>query len=299
MPVSYLTAINAIRNQTDGQKGKTWSLFSFYMSMADSVRDAWPEFCQQLRDETTYTGVNTPAVSPPLATLAVPSTFLASATLERPYGRIDSIWQRYYNNNPNYPLKENRMEKGLAIDPLSITTPKIRFKSPKRVQYEYTICGRVPWAVPPVYSFTSAFATDVITGPATGFTPVAGNQVVFSERDLPTPLLKTLVYYMVSVAGVTFKVAATLGGTALDLTTADHSGYFAVVSDPLPASDYQGFMTYLRWDAESKLRAQKQASGEYDSQAQGQRRVLAEQWARNELAKYFVQPYFETMFGNY
>lgn len=60
--------------------------------------------------------------------------------------------------------------------------------------------------------------TDVISCPAHGYSD--GQTVTFYGDTCPNPLIEGTVYYVVSATTDTFKVAATSGGAAIDLTTA-------------------------------------------------------------------------------
>jgi|GEM_PF-988032 len=71
------------------------------------------------------------------------------------------------------------------------------------------------------YIFTAAAATDVFTAP--GHTLVNGDRVILQGDALPTGVAADTVYYVRDVAGSTFKLAATQGGAAIDIT-ADGAG---------------------------------------------------------------------------
>jgi hypothetical protein len=67
--------------------------------------------------------------------------------------------------------------------------------------------------------FTSDLA-DVVTSPGHGY--ANGDRVVFSAEDigaLPTGVVAGTLYFVRDVTTDTFKVAATSGGAAIDLTT--------------------------------------------------------------------------------
>jgi hypothetical protein len=80
--------------------------------------------------------------------------------------------------------------------------------------------------VPPLvidYTDTSATVTaDAGTDVITGATLINGTVVFFGNSGgaLPDPLVAGTRYYVVNTSGSTFKVAATSGGAAIDLTTA-------------------------------------------------------------------------------
>lgn len=64
--------------------------------------------------------------------------------------------------------------------------------------------------------------TDIITCPGHGY--VDTNKIVFYGDTVPAGLTEGTVYYVVSATADTFKVAASAGGAAIDLTTAGGSG---------------------------------------------------------------------------
>lgn len=86
--------------------------------------------------------------------------------------------------------------------------------------------------------FTALASTDIISSP--GYTPTNGDQVSLEATvgaTLPVGVTAGTVYFVVSASGTTFKVSATSGGSAIDLT-ADGEGLlfihtpFVVTSSP-------------------------------------------------------------------
>lgn len=86
--------------------------------------------------------------------------------------------------------------------------------------------------------FTAMASSDIFTTPA--YTPTNGDQVSFEVAigaTLPNGITAGTVYFVVSASGTTFKVSATNGGAAIDLTT-DGEGLvflctpFVVTSSP-------------------------------------------------------------------
>lgn len=67
-------------------------------------------------------------------------------------------------------------------------------------------------------SFTANAGTDVITANSHGLTD--GATLRFKGGDLPAPLAQSTIYYLRDVTTHTFKVAATAGGAATDITDA-------------------------------------------------------------------------------
>ena len=69
--------------------------------------------------------------------------------------------------------------------------------------------------------FTVTISTDVVTSLAHGFSDT--NTIVFYGGTVPSPLVEGTVYYVRDATTDTFKVAATSGGAAIDLTGAGAS----------------------------------------------------------------------------
>jgi hypothetical protein len=76
-----------------------------------------------------------------------------------------------------------------------------------------------PMQVPVSKSVTAVAATDIFTSTAHGY--VAGNALVFSALTGGAGITPGQVYYVIAanLAANTFQVSATLGGTALDVTS--------------------------------------------------------------------------------
>lgn len=72
-------------------------------------------------------------------------------------------------------------------------------------------------------AFTGAAATDLITSTAHGL--AAGDQIVLTGGSLPTGLVAATTYFVRDVSANTFKLAATSGGAAIDITV-DGSGSY-------------------------------------------------------------------------
>lgn len=84
-----------------------------------------------------------------------------------------------------------------------------------------TFLGYAPNAGVPK-EFVCTTASDLITCPGHGY--VDTNKVVFYGDTTPSPLVEGTVYYVRDATTDTFKVAASPGGAAIDLTTAGGSG---------------------------------------------------------------------------
>lgn len=75
---------------------------------------------------------------------------------------------------------------------------------------------------------TAAASTDVFTAPAETF--VNGDQVVVVDTGnspLPTGVSENTTYYVVNTSGATFKLSATSGGAAIDITVDGSAFVFA------------------------------------------------------------------------
>lgn len=75
--------------------------------------------------------------------------------------------------------------------------------------------------------FTALASTDVMTSTAHGFVDGDAVEIQSESGSVPTGLAEETKYYVVNSATNTFKLAATLGGAAIDLTT-DGSGLLRV-----------------------------------------------------------------------
>jgi hypothetical protein len=82
-----------------------------------------------------------------------------------------------------------------------------------------TFCGMAPNGGATQYAFTAAASTDVLTAPGSAYSN-GQTVVVFAGAGatLPTGLTAGTIYYVVNASGATAKLAATSGGTAIDLT---------------------------------------------------------------------------------
>jgi hypothetical protein len=79
------------------------------------------------------------------------------------------------------------------------------------------------------YAFTGSASTDVVTAPGSGYT--AGQAVVLFPTGgsvMPGGLTAGTVYYIISPSADTFKLSATSGGSAINIT-ADGSGLVQVI----------------------------------------------------------------------
>ncbi len=81
-----------------------------------------------------------------------------------------------------------------------------------------TFYGYAPNGATQINEFTADAATDVITSPAHGFADT--NQIVFYGGTPPAGLTEGTIYFVRDATTDTFKVAATSGGVAINLTSA-------------------------------------------------------------------------------
>jgi hypothetical protein len=90
-----------------------------------------------------------------------------------------------------------------------------------------TFRGMYPVKAAAPTPFTAVAGTDIITSDAHGFT-LTDESVVFWDLGagsvLPTGITEGTRYFVRDISGDTFKIAATAGGAAIDLTT-DGGGY--------------------------------------------------------------------------
>lgn len=91
-----------------------------------------------------------------------------------------------------------------------------------------------------IYLATGVAATDIIT--ATGHDYVTGNAIRFKGLTGGAGLSNDTTYWVRDVSGSTFKVAATLGGAAINFTTDITAG---LVFRPVPASGWYGVVVGL------------------------------------------------------
>lgn len=80
-------------------------------------------------------------------------------------------------------------------------------------------------------SITGSQSTDIIT--MSGSTPVNGMQVWFTALTGGLGLILNAPYYVVSASGATFKVAASVGGAAINFTTEITAGAAILMADEL------------------------------------------------------------------
>lgn len=117
-------------------------------------------------------------------------------------------------------------------------------------------------------SFTADAGTDVITASAHGL--VDGDRVRFKGNDLPAGITQSVLYYVRDKTTNTFKVAATSGGAAVDLTDAG-SGTMVFNSPALRSSSDQKIGAFgvfekaeLTTGSETSLATAILASGDAD-----------------------------------
>jgi hypothetical protein len=91
-------------------------------------------------------------------------------------------------------------------------------------------CGAVIPAGGSAKRYTVVLATDVFTSVAHGF--IDTNQIVFWGDTVPTGLTEGTIYFVRDATTDTFKVAATSGGVAIDITGAGSE--FTNVSKMVP-----------------------------------------------------------------
>jgi hypothetical protein len=269
-----------------------------------AMRSLWPWFFEAYADETSFTGT-TNKVAENTSELAVPAGFLASGSgySSRGVGDIWHMQARMWDGTVVTPVPARwfTLESVVQLDPLTQTSPKIRFVNEiYNRTFEVRLFGGRPFTPPQIYRFSGVASTDVLTCSPTGvFTN--GSTVVVDQigtAALPTPLVDSNIYYIINQAASTFKVALTSGGAAVDLTV-DGNGTACVTSDTLAGSDIPGLVEYLMWRTEEFVRGSRQVSSESDREANNNRRLLAMQKAGDVAKTYKMPRSHETLFNNF
>lgn len=88
---------------------------------------------------------------------------------------------------------------------------------------------------PELKTFTADSSTDTITSTSHGFSN--GDEIIFKTGNLPEPLAAGTIYYVVNATTNTFQVAATSGGSAIDLTTNGSGSLYVFKNHPLQGID--------------------------------------------------------------
>ena len=130
-------------------------------------------------------------------------------------------------------------------DQLSLLTVRFNHAATTATRIEYDYIG-IPSKLVSV-SFEDADVTtgsDLITKANHGLTD--GQIVQFENEDgaLPTGLSSDTNYYVVSASSSTFKVSATLGGSAVDITAASGGGTHYVSNLPLVPLEHRVVLSY-------------------------------------------------------
>lgn len=124
-----------------------------------------------------------------------------------------------------------------------------------RDNYSIRVHGYAPWVWnPPGTGVTGVATTDIITVTAHGW--VVGNTVQFTVLAGGTGLVINTTYYVRDVTTNTFKLAATLGGTAINFTTDITSGTIATTAS-FPYEVQQMIMTVARAEALRRLSGER------------------------------------------
>lgn len=144
--LTTLTAL--VREQGNDSAALVWSDTQIQNALRRALQNSYPQFFLPVMDETTYAGSN--ALAQNTQEIAVPTAYLSDPANGRGNGFIDSIWCRIGNGSTNnsYVYPWFRLTKGLRIDPLNYTAPKIRFADLYSQQCELKIYGGVPTIVP-------------------------------------------------------------------------------------------------------------------------------------------------------
>ena len=117
----------------------------------------------------------------------------------------------------------------MAIPVISTTTSILGYNQYESWQYQpYATNTPTSWACPNLpaglsidtpasYAVTGVASTDILT--ATGSTYANGDKVFLQSLTGGAGLAANTIYFVRDVSGATFKLAATLGGSAIDVTT--------------------------------------------------------------------------------
>jgi len=141
---------------------------------------------------------------------------------------------RLGSNGSSYPIEVGPGESalmrwnGAAIHALAVLSPTHSATATVvTVPTTFSTTGTA-LTVPTGISATADASTDVVSATGSGFSN--GNKVAFTALTGGAGLTINTVYYVVSASGDTFKVSATLGGSAIDITTDITSGTVGIVS---------------------------------------------------------------------
>jgi hypothetical protein len=196
----------------------------------------------------------------------------------------------------------NLWTRGVRIDPLTESSPRIRFTSRDMTTFELRIEGAAQLSYPYVTVSAAGTNTFTVTGSSTGttYTPT-NNDTVFFWATAPVSFTSgglgvggLTPYYVVNASGSTFRLSATSGGSAITTTS---TGSFNIYpgSQTLTGTDYTWFTSFLRYQGEVNAREGKQRSGNLDRRSMAQRRLLAQQDVI-EARKHRMQPSMGSQF---
>jgi hypothetical protein len=222
--------------------------------------------------------------------IPIPAVFLATGSAG-PF-KIDAVRGRLYYSGRKYNTPWFSFDQGAALEITMFPAPLVLFP-PDANQYELIMYGRRPTVAPSKYAYSAATSTNVIT--ITGYNPTNGERLVFLEDMPPLPCTNARSYYVVNAATNTCKVALTPGGTAVVFTAAGY-GKLMPVDVAVENTDIPNFDNFATWKAAEILHTQAQKSSQYDRKAHGQRRLLAQQNAKNAYDKGRLQPNYATSF---
>lgn len=112
-------------------------------------------------------------------------------------------------------------------------------KNPIKIRFR---CG---YAAP----FTAVAATDLITCVNHNFVDGDKTRLSVSGGVLPAGLSANTDYFVRDMSGSTFKLAATSGGAAIDITDAGTAGIF--FCGEIPADYISGVLHWIRWERDN------------------------------------------------
>jgi hypothetical protein len=145
MPLTFLTIKTSLRERLGDDGSVDWTDAQLANAVQDAMRVAWPYFFEVVADETTYAGANFRDVN--VTEVAVPATFYSATGI----GKITRLeWRPYVGTGVTNYYQWLPLKRGVYLDDLQLTSPKIRFSATRGRQFELKITGLRPLTLPAV-----------------------------------------------------------------------------------------------------------------------------------------------------
>jgi hypothetical protein len=142
MSLTFTQVVANLRERLGDDGSVDWTDTQLKHAIQDAMRVAWPYFYEVVTDETTYAGVNYRDVN--ITELAVPAPFYSVTGI----GRITRLdWRRYIGSGTNY-YQWQPLRRGVWIDDLQESAPKIHFTATRGRQFELKVRGVRPLTIP-------------------------------------------------------------------------------------------------------------------------------------------------------